>query len=89
MKETLEKLWKKYLFEECSTITTDEEQKLVEQAAQLHQQANARLNPEQQAALEDYVDILCDIDSRLAKKAFFKGCEFAVSFLLETNFTQI
>ena len=34
-------------------------------------------------ALEEYVDALCDIEALFAKKAFFKGCEFSTSFLLE------
>ena len=35
-------------------------------------------------AVEKYVDVLCDVEAFFVKKAFFKGCEFATSFLLET-----
>ena len=43
------------------------------------------LNGEQANAVEKYVDALCDMQALFAKKAFVKGCEFAVSFLLETG----
>jgi len=35
--------------------------------------------------VEKYVDALCDLEALFVKKAFLKGCEFAVSFLLETG----
>ena len=85
MKETLEKLWKEYLSEECSALSTDEERGLAKKAAELHEKANDLLNKDQQAAVEKYVDTLCDIEAIIVKKAFCKGCEFAVSFLLEAG----
>ncbi len=85
MKETLEKLWTEYLFDECAVIDTDEERKLTKRAIELHEKANALLNKDQQDAIETYIDALYDIETLFAKKAFFKGCEFAVSFLLETG----
>ena len=36
-------------------------------------------------AVEKYVDALCDLEALFVKKAFLKGCEFAVSFLLEAG----
>ena len=89
MKETLEKLWNEYLLDECAAIDTDEERNLTKEAVELHEKANVLLNKDQKDAVEKYVDALCDIEALFAKKAFFKGCEFAVSFLLESgNFEE-
>ncbi len=85
MKQTLDKLWNEYLLEECAVIDTDEERTLTRELAELHDKANALLNEEQKAAIEKYVDALCDIDALFAKKAFCKGCEFTVSFLTEAG----
>ena len=85
MKETLEKLWNEYLLEECSSIDTDEERRLTKKTVELHEKANALLNKDQQDAVGKYVDALYDSEAILVKKAFFKGCEFAVSFLLEAK----
>ena len=83
MKETLKRLWHEYLLEECSTINTDEERRLTKKALELHDKANALLDKDQQKAVEDYFDALCDVDAVFARKAFICGCSFAVSFLLE------
>ena len=85
MKETLEKLWSEYLLDECSVIDTDEERELTRTVAELHKQATALLNQTQKLAVEKYVDALCDIESLFVKKAFLRGCEFGVSFLLEAG----
>ena len=85
MKETLEKLWNEYLAEESSLIDTDEERDLTRNTADLHTKAVALLNKDQQDAVEKYVDALCDLEALFIKKAFFKGCEFSVSFLLEAG----
>ena len=85
MKETLEKLWNEYLLEECATIDSHEEQKLTQRSGELHDKANTLLNNEQKDAVEEYVNSLCELNSFFAKKAFFKGCEFAVSFLLDSG----
>ena len=85
MKQTLEKLWNDYLLDECSMIDTDEERILAKKAAELRESANALLNKDQQDAVEKYVDALCDIEALFVKKAFLKGCEFSVSFLLEAR----
>lgn len=85
MKETLEKLWHEYLSNECAVMDTDEERTLTKKAVELHQKANALLNKEQEAAVETCVDAVCDIKALFVKKAFFKGCEFAVSFLLDAG----
>ncbi|MBQ8717007.1 MAG: hypothetical protein IJY43_04055 [Clostridia bacterium] len=85
MKETLEKLWNEYLLDECAAINTNEERTLMKQTVELHEKVNALLNKEQEEAVEKYVDALCDMEALFVKKAFFKGCEFAVSFLLEVG----
>ncbi len=85
MKESLEKLWNEYLWEKCSEIDTNEERRLTKYAAELHEKASASLSKDQEAAVEKYVDALCDIQELFVKKAFFKGCEFAVSFLLNSE----
>lgn len=85
MKQTLEKLWNDYLLDECSMIDTDEERMLTKKVAELHESANILLNKAQQDAVEKYVDALCDIEALFVKKAFLKGCEFSVSFLLEAR----
>ena len=88
MKQTLERLWNEYLLDKCASIDTDEERNLTKQAVELHEKANILLNKDQKDAVEKYVDALCDIEALFAKKAFFKGCEFAVSFLLEAGISE-
>ena len=85
MKETLEKLWNEYLMDECAAIDTDEERLLTKKTVDLHEKANTLLNKEQADAVEQYVDALCDIEALFVKKAFCKGCEFAVSLFLEAQ----
>ena len=85
MKETLETLWNELLLEKCASIDTEEEKRLAKKAVELHEKANALLNKEQAALVEQYVETLYDIEAVFMKKAFFKGCEFAVSFLLEAG----
>ena len=85
MKETLEKLWNEYLLDESAEIDTDEERNLTKKTVELHEKANGILNRDQKDAVEKYVDALCDLEALFVKKAFFKGCEFAVSFLLEAG----
>ena len=83
MPKLLERLWNEYLFDECAFMNTDEERRLAKKAVELHEVASALLNKEQEKAVEAYVDALCDAEALLSRKAFFKGCEFAASFLFE------
>ena len=85
MKETIEKLWNEYFSEQCAEINTEEERNLTRKAIELHEKVNALLNEEGKNALEEYVDALCDIEALFARKAFCKGCEFAISFLCGRN----
>ena len=84
MKKTLEKLWNEYLLDECAFVDSDVERCLTKKTAELHEKATNILNKDQKDAVEKYIDALCEIESLFAKKAFIKGCEFAVSFLSET-----
>ena len=88
MEKTFEKLWNEYFWDECSVIDTDEERQLTKKAAELQEKANALLNKEQQEAVEKYVEAVYDGETLFMKKAFFKGCKFAVSFLLETRILE-
>ena len=85
MNQILENLWNDYLMEKCAVIDTEEERELNKTAAELHEKTSALLNEEQNAALELYIDALLDSESLFVKRAFFKGCEFAVSFILEAG----
>lgn len=84
MTKALEKLWNEYLSNECSSMDSDEERRLAKKALKLHEKANALLSKDQEDAVEAYIDALCDLQAISVKRAFFKGCEFSVSFLLET-----
>ena len=83
MRETLERLWREYVWDQCAQIETEEERELTKKASKLHEAANTLLNTEQQAAVEKYVDAFFEMEALFLKKAFFKGCEFSTSFLLE------
>ena len=85
MKKTLEKLWNDYLLDECAVIGTDEERTLVKKTSELHEKLNGLLSRNQKEAVEEYVDALLDVEALLAKKAFFRGCEFTASFFLEAG----
>lgn len=78
----MEKLWNEYLSEECAVIDLEEERALAKKAIELHEKANALLSKDQEEAIEKYIVALYDMQALFLKKAFFKGCEFAASFLL-------
>ena len=82
MKEILERLWDEHLFAECAAMDTDEERALARTSVALHEKVRALLNKGQEEMVESYVDALCDMEAHFIKKAFFKGCEFAITFLL-------
>ena len=85
MKETLEKLWNEYFAEKCSAIDTEEERELIKKSAEMHKTLDELLTKEQSDAIEKYVEILYEIQGFFIKKAFFKGCEFATSFIFEAG----
>ena len=85
MRETLERLWNEYLSEECASITSDEERQLAKKAIELYEKVRVVLNEKQVIAIEKYIDALLYSQSLFVKKAFFKGCEFTASFLMEVG----
>ena len=85
MQETMERLWREYFAETCTTLDTEEEKKLASKAIMCHQTIADLLTQEQLEATEKYIDLLCEIQSVLIKKTFFRGCEFSLSFLLEAG----
>ncbi|MBQ9115548.1 MAG: hypothetical protein IJY04_00840 [Clostridia bacterium] len=85
MQETIERLWNDYLSEKCATINSEEEHEFTRKAIAMHEKASALLTSEQEAAVQAYIDALCNLDAILTKKAFIKGCEFTLSFFLEAR----
>jgi len=85
MNNGLDKLWHDYFSEICAAIETEEEKKRTKIAVELHERANELLDEHQKAAVERYVDALCDVEALFAQKAFLKGCQFAALFLVETR----
>ena len=85
MKDTLEKLWDDYFAPDCAVIETEAEKALAQKVLQLQKTAHAPLTSEQIQAIEKYIDAICELESTFTKKAFFKGCEFAISFILESG----
>ena len=83
MKATLERLWNEYFAQECAMIDTDEGQAAVASIAELHEKLTDLLNKEQMVALERFTKALYQSEDIFMKKAFFSGCEFAVSFFIE------
>ncbi len=64
-------------------IDTDKERSLIKKLGELRKRAGELLTNEQSAAFEKYIEALYEIQYSFVKKAFFKGCEFATSYLLE------
>ena len=84
MKETLEKLWNECFAEECAMLDTEEEKESIRKVADLQKKASELLTKEQRYAVEKYIEALYESQSFYVKKAFFKGCKFATSFLIES-----
>ncbi len=82
MKEILEKLWEEHFAEKCAAMDTEEERVLAKKVALMHKTVNELLAKEQIDAIEKYIEALREIQESFVKKAFFKGCEFAMSFFL-------
>ena len=83
MKKIPESLWNDYFADECAAIESEEERELTKKAIEMHEKLSELLTKEQNEAVERYADALCDISSSFSKKAFFKGCEFMLSLVLE------
>ena len=76
-----EKLWNEYFFEKCSTLDTEEEREILKRAVEMQKRVDELLTSEQITAVEKYVETLQEMQMYSCRKAFFKGCEFALSFL--------
>ena len=85
MEETLERLWNEFFAEECSVIDTREERELLKKSIEMHEAVNESLTKEKSEIVERYTELLYEIQSVFVKKAFFKGCDFAISFFLQTR----
>ena len=85
MKTTFEKLWNEYFAAECAVIDTEKEKALLQKAAEMHKAMNGALTDGQNEILEKYIEVLYEIQSLSAQKAFFRGCEFTTSFFFETR----
>ena len=83
MKTAMEKLWNDYFSEECGAIHTQEEKALIKKVDFMRQTATESLTHEQSEVMDKYVETLYEMQSIFLKKAFFYGCEFTMSFLLE------
>ena len=81
----IDKLWNEYFFEKCSTIDTEEEREILKRAVKFQKCLDELLTAEQNAAVERYVEVLHEMQMQSCKKAFFKGCEFALAFLSKSN----
>ena len=85
MKESLEKLWNEYFSDECAIISSEVERNFMKTAADLREKAVDLLNEQQCEAMDKYIEALYDSEALLLKKAFFKGCDFGASFILEIS----
>ena len=85
MKETIKKLWREYLADENAAIKDERERKLTERAGKLHDDLAVLLSKENYGAVEGYLEVLNELTILTEEKAFLKGCEFAVSFLLDAG----
>ena len=85
---TIKKLWREYLAEESATMD-DEERELTKTAARLHEEMNSLLSKEAHMRVEEYLNNMYELSSLIEEKAFIKGCEFAISFLLEAGGFEI
>ena len=81
----LEKLWDEHFSEECATVDTEEERELLLRAGNFHKALNESLSPEQREKVEKYIEATYEVQGIFLKKAFFLGCKFGVSFLLDSR----
>ena len=83
MKKITESLWNDYLADECAMLDTEEEKDLSKRISETHEELAKTFTKEQNKAIDALIDLLCELDGILAKKAFTKGCELTANFLLE------
>ena len=85
MRLTLEKLWNEYFAEECAVINSKAGKAIMERTVKMYEAANELLTKQQSEAVEKYIEAVYEAQGFFIKKAFFSGCEFATSFLLEAG----
>ena len=85
MTETIEKLWNEYFAESCSGIETAEEKVLIKRVIETHKALHVLLTKEQNDTMETHMEAVYEMQGSFVKKAFMKGCEFALSFALEAG----
>jgi len=88
MTETLEKLWDEYFAGICATIDTAQEKALLKKIVETHHMTNEQLTKDQMNALEKHMETVYELQGNMVKKAFFKGCEFALSFAVDVGFLK-
>lgn len=81
----MEMLWKDCFSGICTEMQSEEERALTKKALECYQVAKQLLSETQFTAIEKHIDALCEIQDHCVKKAFFKGCEFTLAFLLEAG----
>lgn len=81
MTNTLCKLWNEYWAEECAKIETEKEKMDLKRVIETHGILESSLSNEQKEKAEAYIEAVYEHQDELIKKAFFKGCEFGLSFL--------
>ena len=85
MKEILEKAWNEYFCEWCSAIENKKEMGSLKNVCEMHETLNRLLTKEQDEALDKYVEAIYENQAHIIKKAFFKGCDFAMSLVFEAR----
>ena len=78
--DTIERLWNEYFSEECAQINTQQEKELIKKIVKMQESVNQSLSNEHNELIQNYIELLYDIQALFVKKAFFKGCEFSASF---------
>lgn len=81
MKEIFGRVWDEHFFENCSDIEKEEDRELLEKAATLREKMFSMLNQEQKIVLTEYIEVLAELETLVAKNAFLKGCDFTSSFI--------
>ena len=88
MRRALEFIWDNCFSEVCANIDSQEEQELLKRIIELREKAGALLDQEQASALDAYVTAIYQLQAAFMKKAFFNGCKFATSFIIDTDFLK-
>ncbi|MBQ7896913.1 MAG: hypothetical protein IJ323_00670 [Clostridia bacterium] len=80
MKNLLEELWNKYLFEKCAVVTEKERSNIKKE---IEIKNELMLTKENEKLFENYLDLLYDTSTEREKTSFLKGIQFGVQFIVE------